>query len=61
MSPEVFLDTNVLVYAAVGGGRDEPKRRRALELIKREDFATSAQALQEFYVTVEKKAFPAGD
>jgi predicted nucleic acid-binding protein len=56
MSADCFLDTNVLVYAAVGSGRDEPKRRRALELIEGEDFATSAQVLQEFYVTVVKKA-----
>lgn len=56
MSAGVFLDTNVLVYAAVGTGRDEPKRRTALELIETADFATSAQVLQEFYVTVAKKA-----
>jgi len=55
MSADVFLDTNVLVYAAIGTGRDEPKRRRALELIESEEFATSVQVLQEFYVTVVKK------
>src|ERR1035437_8632860 len=48
--------TNVLVYAAVGTGGDEPKRRRALDLIESEDFGTSAQVLQEFYVTVVRKA-----
>ncbi len=56
MSADVFLGTNVLVYAAVRTGRDEPKRRRALELIEGEDFAISAQVLQEFYVTVVKRA-----
>ena len=56
MTAKVFFDTNVLVYAAVGTGKDEPKRKRALELIAAEDFATSAQVLQEFYVTVVKKA-----
>ena len=56
MVARVFLDTNVLVYAAVGTGKDEPKRHRALALIESEDFATSAQVLQEFYVTVVKKA-----
>jgi predicted nucleic acid-binding protein len=56
MSVDAFLDTNVLVYAAVGAGRDERKRRRALELIDSTDFGISAQVLQEFYVTVVKKA-----
>jgi predicted nucleic acid-binding protein len=56
MTARVFFDTNVLVYAAVGTGRDEPKRLRALELIQSEDFGTSAQVLQEFYVTVVRKA-----
>lgn len=56
MNVDVFFDTNVLVYAAIGTGKDERKRRRALELIESEYFGTSAQVLQEFYVTVVKKA-----
>ena|ERR1035438_3594242 len=56
MSASVFFDTNILVYAAVGAGADEPKRKRALALIDSEDFATSAQVLQEFFVTVVRKA-----
>lgn len=56
MTASVFLDTNILVYAAIGTGRDERKRKRALELIESEDFGTSAQVLQEFFVTVAKKA-----
>src|SRR5579872_3877080 len=56
MNASVFFDTNILVYAAVGAGRDDRKRRRALELIESEDFGTSAQVLQEFFVTVVKKA-----
>jgi predicted nucleic acid-binding protein len=56
MSVDAFFDTNVLVYAAVGTGRDDPKRRRALELIDRTNFGTSAQVIQEFYVTVIRKA-----
>ena len=55
MLASVFFDTNVLVYAALGTGKDESKRKRALELIASEDFATSAQVLQEFFVTVVKK------
>jgi predicted nucleic acid-binding protein len=56
MTARVFFDTNILVYAAVGTGRDEPKRKRALALIESEDFGTSAQVLQEFFVTVVRKA-----
>jgi predicted nucleic acid-binding protein len=56
MTVSVFLDTNVLVYAALGSGKDERKRKRALELIESEDFGTSAQVLQEFFVTVVRKA-----
>lgn len=55
MSVEVFLDTNILVYAASRGTQDEQKRRRALELIKSENFGTSAQVLQEFFVTAMRR------
>jgi predicted nucleic acid-binding protein len=56
MTVEAFFDTNVLVYAAVGTGKDEAKRMRALALIESTDFGTSAQVLQEFFVTVVRKA-----
>ncbi len=55
MSVECFLDTNVFVYAAAGRGKEETKRKRALELIENQDFGLSAQVLQEFYVTVSRK------
>jgi len=55
MTVSVFFDTNVLVYAAVCTPRDELKRSRALQLIETENFGTSAQVLQEFFVTVVKK------
>ena len=55
MSAEVFLDTNILVYAATSDDRDQAKRQRALEIIEAEDFAISVQVLQEFYVTVTRK------
>ena len=42
MTAEVFCDTNILVYAAVGSGLEEAKR--AIQLIGSEDFATSAPA-----------------
>jgi predicted nucleic acid-binding protein len=56
MTAKIFLDTNILVYAAIGAGKDGRKRQRALGLIESEDFGTSAQVLQEFFVTVAKKA-----
>jgi predicted nucleic acid-binding protein len=56
MSVDSFLDTNILVYAATGRGAEESKRKRAIELINTEDFGLSAQVLQEFYVTVVRKA-----
>ena len=56
MTASVFFDTNVLVYAAIGHGRDDRKRRTALNLIDHENFGTSAQVLQEFFVTVVRKA-----
>jgi predicted nucleic acid-binding protein len=56
MLADAFLDTNVLVYAAIGAGKDDRKRSRALDLIESENFGTSAQVLQEFFVTVVKKA-----
>src|SRR5262245_28323382 len=56
MTAKVFFDTNVLVYAALAAGKDGRKRERAFELIESEAFGTSAQVLQEFFVTVVKKA-----
>jgi predicted nucleic acid-binding protein len=56
MTVESFLDTNILVYAATGRGAEESKRSRALDLINEQDFGLSAQVLQEFYVTVVRKA-----
>jgi len=55
MTADVFLDTNILVYAAAGRGGEEEKRLRALELIESEDFGLSSQVLQELYVTVIRK------
>ncbi len=55
-APYVPPVLTVSVYAAIGTGKDESKRQRALALIESEDFATSAQVLQEFFVTVVKKA-----
>ena len=56
MTVKAFFDTSVLVYSATGAGKDERKRKRAVELIESTDFGTSAQVLQEFFVTVVRKA-----
>jgi len=55
MPVEVFLDTNVLVYAVDSSDSEQTKRQQAIELIETRDFALSAQVLQEFYVTVTRK------
>ena len=55
MIVDCFLDTNILVYAAAGRGREEMKRQVALKLIEETEFGLSAQVLQEFFVTVTRK------
>ena len=56
MSVECFLDTNVLVYAASATPDDADKKERALDLIASADFGLSTQVLQEFFVTLTRKA-----
>ncbi len=53
-----FLDTNILVYAALSQGGDERKVRIAAELIAAGPFGLSGQVLQEFYWTVTRKGSP---
>lgn len=55
MSAEVFLDTNVLIYAVSSSPMESVKKETALELIEDSDFGLSAQVLQEFYVNVTRK------
>ena len=55
MTVRYFLDTNVLVYAAIGTEVDDWKRKRALDLMLPANFGTSGQVLQEFFVTVTRK------
>ena len=45
----IFLDTNILLYAALEATDEEGfKRERARALLKRDDVALSIQVLQEF-------------
>jgi len=55
MSAEVFLDTNILLYASSAAPADARKRERAQTLILEERFALSAQVLQEFIANVLRK------
>ena len=55
MTVRYFLDTNVLIYGAAGKHDEPEKYRRAVTLIQQEDFGTSGQVLQEFYVNVIRK------
>jgi predicted nucleic acid-binding protein len=50
MSATIFLDTNVLIYAALTEPKDIEKKRAARKLLARDDAGLSVQVLQEFYV-----------
>lgn len=52
---DCFLDTNVLVYAAVGRRDDPRKAAIARRIVATELFGVSAQTLAEFYVVVSGK------
>ena len=45
----VFVDTNVLLYAASGRAADMAKTARALEVLTNQQICLSFQVLQEFY------------
>lgn len=51
---KVFLDTNILIYAALGSADAPAKYERAVELLTTR-FGTSGQVLAEFYVNVQRK------
>lgn len=53
-STEVFLDTNVLIYAALGSVDAPEKYERAVELLTTR-FGISGQVLAEFYVNAQRK------
>jgi len=56
MTADCLLDTNVLVYAAMGRTSAPHKYKRARSVIAVTDFAVSGQVLQEFSVTVTRKS-----
>lgn len=56
MTVEAFVDTNVLVYAALGREDAPAKYARAWEIISPGDYGISAQVLGEFFVNVVRKS-----
>jgi predicted nucleic acid-binding protein len=55
MTVECFLDTNILIYAALGREMEEAKRKAANELIAAANFGLSGQVMQEFYAVATRK------
>ena len=59
MRSACFLDTNVLIYAAMGKQDDPRKFEVAAQIVRTELFGVSGQVLAEFYVNVlTKPAIP---
>ena len=57
-STEVFLDTNILLYAALGREHAGNRWARAREIVLTEDYCTSGQVLAEFYNNATRKGAP---
>lgn len=55
MTAEVFLDSNILLYACSAAPADREKQAIANRLILETDFALSAQVLQEFVANALRK------
>ena len=55
MTADVFLDTNVLIYAVDGGDASKDKRLRSRQIIRETTFGVSAQVVLEFYVVATRK------
>jgi len=50
----VFIDSNVLLYAASGRPADTAKSKHARALLERETVGISFQVLQEFYANAKR-------
>jgi predicted nucleic acid-binding protein len=55
---DVFLDTNILLYAALGQEHAGHRWERAREIALTEDYCTSGQVLAEFYNVSTCKGAP---
>jgi len=63
MKADVFLDSNVILYAAANIEGEAAKKQAAIRLIAETDFGTSVQVLGEFFDNARRKAklaIPAG-
>lgn len=58
MTAEIFIDTNILLYAQSRHPAEADKRTRAREVMKAGRIGLSAQVLGEFYVNATKKLSP---
>ena len=56
MNVTCFLDTNILIYAALPSPIETRKTKIAVDLLASQAFGLSAQVLQEFYVVATRKA-----
>ncbi len=56
MKDKIFVDTNIFIYSAVNDNLHLDKRKKAVELIQREDteILISTQVINEFYVILIK-------
>ncbi len=50
MRADVFIDTNILLYAISKRPEEITKTHKAIQILRTTDFGLSAQVLQEFYV-----------
>jgi len=55
MTATIFIDTNVLLYAASNAAEDVAKRVAARQLLSETGIGFSAQVLQEFYAAAVTK------
>jgi predicted nucleic acid-binding protein len=60
MKDKIFVDTNIIVYAAHRNDRDYLKREKSINVLqmKNVEFIVSIQVINEFYITLLKNSVP---
>jgi predicted nucleic acid-binding protein len=62
MNADVFIDTNVVLYAISSADDEVERARRARDILGSEDYGLSTQVLSEFFVNATRKiAVPLSD
>jgi predicted nucleic acid-binding protein len=61
MTAEIFIDTNILLYAQSKHPAESVKREQARDVLRHSGIALSSQVLGEFYVNATRKLTPAMD